>query len=392
MAPKPKDTNEWGSVWACTQDPYSCVMVGCSCVTCGITACMIKKEIADMIGGETAEQVGSYPTQCKQCLSQSASAAFMSAGDRQHWFVSLLGCLGTAASYYLCPADAFYNVDYRLYGLAHERLGKTSYPGPFGMEFESGPQPGIQVECPFTAPCTICLMYRELKAAKEANAIDKTTQLEPKEVHPPQPFKLSSFGCTPDERPGYDWMPTCCCCQNDLIGCFMFACGPCTCFITSCLAVCSIGQLIGSDEAKEFTGCSGQLKNCANSLFPCFPCICPDYYPGNYQQKILQLAKDAMGKKYYPGSFGLPLNAGDQMGRGYMGPCTMCLILAQLKKDGAQAAANTVSAAAPGSLAAQDGNKEKMDAPGSADDDKPSMVLKTSGSMKDTMKDGATLE
>jgi len=111
----------------------------------------------------------------------------------------------------------------------------------------------------------------------------------------------------------------------------MFSCSPCTCCITGCVATCQIGHEIGSIEAVEMTSCKGQSLNLLNQLCPCFPCICPEYYPGAYQQKLLEMTKDNLGFTYYPNPAGLPLVSGNQLTLPYSSSCAMCLMLAELK-------------------------------------------------------------
>ena len=108
---------EWGSweeICACYKHPVSCLLFGCSPCTCGLTACYAKNRIARMIGGEEAEDAGSYFSQCKQCCSSIpyaflAASGITSLGAPFKLAFLAVGGIGHGCTYCLCPAEMIHN-------------------------------------------------------------------------------------------------------------------------------------------------------------------------------------------------------------------------------------------------------------------------------------------
>ena len=188
--------------------------------------------------------------------------------------MSLAGLLNIS----VCPAAMNTNNTYRLYSLAHARLGYEDYMGPFGHGSRS--TGSMQVECPCTGPCTSCLMYRHLKNQHHS-------------LPPPPPtlekWQAAPVGCC--AQPETEWKQgTYNCFSNDLRGCLMFFPGVMCCCIPTCMAICDIGQRIGTQEAIDHTSFKGQCTNFWASLFFCFYCMCPAYVSHNYSTKVLETA------------------------------------------------------------------------------------------------------
>jgi hypothetical protein len=316
-----------------------------------------------MIGTPEAKEASSYPSQFKQCCS------LMVPGMMQNMFGTaaaqsyggILAGIGHCCNIVVCPTEMYSNLDYRLYTMAHRKLGYKEYAGPFGLKSPDGVarDPGMQMDCPFTAPCMYCLIYSRLKtftsSGENVPYAPGVSYEEPK--FETTPTKMFANPC--DDALSGEWLPTYKCWQNDLTGCFMYGCGPCTLGITSCLATCQIGELIGTEEAKAHTSLVGQLTGCATACFPCL--LCEQFIPkylANYNRTVLAMAKEKLGKTHYPMPAGLPLTMGVQMDSPCTAPCTYCLILAELKAQ-----------AANGGTGPSDTSKD-----GTADDEKKTLL------------------
>merc|ERR1712070_954238 len=133
--------------------------------------------------------------------------------------------------------------------LAHERLGYDHYPGPLGLKAT----PGAQFYHPCLGCCTECLVYRHLKektpvesfegANSEGTKQDSIAQVE---ADPTDTGALCSNS---------EWSNPFCC-FDDCYVCAMMSVLSCmTCGITGCIGRCKVGELIGTDEARELTSC-----------------------------------------------------------------------------------------------------------------------------------------
>ena len=197
--------------------------------------------------------------------------------------MSLAGLLNIS----VCPAAMNTNNTYRLYSLAHARLGYEDYMEPFGHGSRS--TGSMQVECPCTGPCTSCLMYRHLKNQHHS-------------LPPPPPtlekWQAAPVGCC--AQPETEWKQgTYNCFSNDLRGTLMFFPGV-LCIIPTCMAISEIGQRIGTQEAIDHTSCGAQFCNLL-MMHPGFMAIgicfysltgCPDpaIFGTNYGTKVLETA------------------------------------------------------------------------------------------------------
>lgn len=224
------------------------------------------------------------------------------------------------------------NNDYRLYSLAHRRLGYSEYAGPFGLGAQG---PGAaQLECPCTGPCTMCLIYNRLEDNK-ATLPEAPPSLEDR-------TPSGNLWCNNGMAPGYDaqpyeWRGSTYTPWQDWNSCLLFGCAPCTCGISSCVGVCQIGEKIGTPEAIEHTNFLGQIKACVQTTFFCFYWCYPQSFAGNYPTKILHMATEKLAYKSYPMPAGLPLVPGVQMTNHCTQWCSMCLILSELTKYGQEA-------------------------------------------------------
>lgn len=279
-----------------------------------------------MIGTDEAKEAASYTNQLIQCASIGVPSILYSIpkigpmfGNLAHW-----------ANVCVCPAQMYDNLDNRLYSLAHARLGYKEYAGPFGIKDDSSEGswvgPGIQMDmCGY---CQYCLIYDRLK-----NMPDSSVPASLENSEKPQAMGWNPFSDDAEKTKG--WMRLYMPCTNDLIGCAMFTCGACTCGITSCIATCEMGKLIGTEEAIEHTSFMGQFIGCLTHCIPCM-CFCEMFIPkfmSNYQLTLLHMTKAKLGKKHFPAPAGLPLVPGAQMSHPCLAPCTMCLLLAELKKS-----------------------------------------------------------
>jgi hypothetical protein len=100
--------------------------------TLGLTGCIAKNTIGKNIGTPESMYAGSYPAQCKQWLSCFVPAVIWMAVDglapaaKAGW---IFANFAYAANCFVCPAEMGLNNDYRLYSLAHKRLGYDEYAG-----------------------------------------------------------------------------------------------------------------------------------------------------------------------------------------------------------------------------------------------------------------------
>lgn len=232
-----------------------------------------------MIGTPEAIEAGSYENQCKNWLSNICLCVGKSIGNATGTGDFPLA-LAQCANLLLCPAAMNANNMYRLYSLAHARLGYDNYMEPFGHGNRS--TGSMQVECPFTGPCTECLVYRHLKNQQNAlGPVPPTLELHQATglggcfSPPPSEWKGTTYGCF----------------SQDLSGCLMFFPGVLCCCIPPCMAICDIGQRIGTPEAIEFTSFKGQCMGFWANVFFCCYCYYPMYFGTNYGTNVLEMTK-----------------------------------------------------------------------------------------------------
>jgi len=130
---------EWSGTYRCHEDCKGCMMFTCSPCTCGFLGCLAHKWMGEWIGTEEAIAHTNWKAQLYSCCTWNPIG-----------FV--LGC-------FLCPNLYLFNYDHGLLTMTKEKLGYTTWPVPAGLPRSHG----MQMTNPMTAPCTHCLLYRELK-------------------------------------------------------------------------------------------------------------------------------------------------------------------------------------------------------------------------------------
>lgn len=324
--------NQWnegyGELCGCCSDIPSCVLFGCAPCTCGITGCFAKQYMADYIGTDEAKESMSFCNQCLNCLSWCACSisvalwGFYGVGPA---IAAITECFG----YWLCPYQMHVNLDYRLFDMANKKLDMAQYPGPSGMKEH---HIGWQASNCCTAWCNWCMYYRRLKEANpEAEACNDKIEPEGSFVG------LGERECGTFTK-NEEWGDACGCCE-DCMGCMMFSCfNMLTCGITGCCAKCQMGEMIGTEEAKNHLSCKGQCMNCLTYCFivPYFAHFCcePEMQLFNYDLKTLEMVKETMGYSTYPAPASLPLSSGAAMISPWWAPLTWCMMLRTLKKKG----------------------------------------------------------
>ena len=135
-APK-KAENEWGNTFGCHEDVLGCCYVSC----CG---CFALCEIGDAMGN--------HPIGPKK---EAASAFTGCCGQFVNSLTYTYSGLGALCGLCCCPEKTCCAYDANILRGYAEFMGKkTSSPPPCG-------DPCMQMFC--CRPCTVCLMYRELK-------------------------------------------------------------------------------------------------------------------------------------------------------------------------------------------------------------------------------------
>lgn len=138
----PGETNEWGSTFGCFEDLAGCLYIGvCGCSTCA--TCEIGKALGAAPMGpknEKAEDFMGIGGQLQNCLTIVGTEVW---------------CLGPIIGLIACKEKCwcFYGQSI-LEGYAAAMHKSKKSPGPCDDAC-------IQMMC--CGPCTLCLMYRELK-------------------------------------------------------------------------------------------------------------------------------------------------------------------------------------------------------------------------------------